>query len=67
MDGTALKSGLEFDGRRKCIVGLVDDKSLSFVQENPVTKVSKIKENLVTSANVLYVTAMDNGASYLCQ
>ena len=63
IDGTALKPGLEFDTRRKCIVGLFENKSLRFVQENPLPKASEIKDNLVTSANVLYVTALDNGAS----
>lgn len=63
IDGTALKPGLEFDTRRKCIVGLVEKKTLRFVQENPLPKASEIKDNLVTSANVLYVTTLDNGAS----
>ena len=63
MDGTALKPGLEFDTRRKCVVGMLEDKSLDYVKAHPIPKASEMRENLVTSANVMYATAMDNGAS----
>lgn len=63
MDGTTLKPGLEFDTRRKCVVGMLEDKSLRYVKAHPIPKASEVKENLVTSANVMYATTMDNGAS----
>ena len=63
MDGTALKPGLEFDTRRKCVVGMLEDKSLDYVKAHPIPKASEMRENLVTSVNVMYATAMDNGAS----
>ena len=62
-DGTALKPGLEFDTQRKCIVGMVNDVSLEYVKANPIPNPEEIKKRLVTGADVMRITALDNAAS----
>ena len=62
-DGTALKPGLEFDTKRKCIVRMVNDVSPEYVKANPIPNAEEIKKLLVTGADVMCITAMDNGGS----
>ena len=62
-DGTALKPGLQFDARRKCIFGMVNNISLAYIKANPIPNPDEIKKNLVTGADVMCITALDNGVS----
>lgn len=62
-DGTALKPGLEFDARQKLIIGLVYKIDSQYVKEHPLPEPEEIKNNLITSADVTYLTSLDNGAT----
>ena len=63
IDGTALKPGLEFDRRQKKVVGLVNPLEPRMFTENTIPESKEIKDNLITSADVIYATTLDNGAS----
>ena len=63
IDGTALKPGLEFDRRQKKVVGLVNPLEPRMFTENTIPESKEIKDNLITSAEVIYATTLDNGAS----
>jgi len=62
-DGTALKPGLEFDARQKLIIGLVYKVDSAYIKEHPFPEPKEIKTKLITSADVTYTTALDNGAT----
>lgn len=63
IDGTALKPGLEFDLRQKKVVGLVNPLEPRMFTENTIPESKEIKDKLITSAEVIYATTLDNGAS----
>ena len=63
MDGTALKPGLEFDTRQKRIIGLTYKVDWNYVCDNPVPKPEEIKANLITSAEVTFMTTVDNSST----
>ena len=63
MDGTALKPGLEFDTRQKRIIGLTYKVDWNYVCDNPVPKPEEIKANLITSAEVTFMTSVDNSST----
>lgn len=42
---------------------MLEDVSLEYVKAHPVPNANEVKDNLVTSTNVLHVSAMDNAAS----
>ena len=62
-DGTALNPGLEFDARQKLIIGLVYKVDSQYVKDHPSPEPEEIKNNLITSADVTYITSLDNGAT----
>lgn len=62
-DGTALKAGLQFDERRKNVVGLTERIDLRFVKNNPKPDTEFLKSHIVTEAVVSYISSMDNGIS----
>ena len=63
MDGTALKPELEFDTRQKRIIGLTYKVDWNYVCDNPVPKPEEIKANLITSAEVTFMTTVDNSST----
>ena len=63
MDGTALKPGLEFDARQKRIVGLTNVVDCKFVRDHPKPDPQEIKKKLVTSAEVTFITSIDNSST----
>ena len=62
-DGTALKPGIQFDDRVKKNVGLKQDVDLKFVKDNPNPTPEFLKANILTEANVSFVTSLCNGVS----
>ena len=62
-DGTALKPGIQFDDRVKKNVGLNQDVDLKFVKDNPNPTPEFLKTNILTEANVSFVTSLCNGLS----
>lgn len=62
-DDTAVKPGLEFDPRQKVIIGLVYKVDAAHVSTYRHPDPEEIKKNLLTSADVSYLTSLDNGAS----
>ena len=63
MDGTALKPGLEFDIRQKRIIGLTFKVDWNYVCDHPVPDPQEIKKNLITSAEVTFMTSVDNSST----
>lgn len=63
IDGTALKPGLEFDFRQNKVIGLIKTLGPDVFENDTVPKPQEIKDQLVTSAEVIYATTLDNGAS----
>ena len=55
-DGTALKPGIQFDDRVKKNVGLNQGVDLKFVKDNPNPTPEFLKTNILTEANVSFVT-----------
>ena len=62
MDGTALKSGLEFDTRQKRIIGLTYKVDWNYVCDNPVPKPEEMEANLITSADVTFIMSVDKNS-----
>lgn len=60
MNGTALKPGLEFDPRQKKIIGLINKVDWKYVSDHPNPNPEEIRKNLVTSAEVTFITSLDN-------
>ena len=63
IDGTALKPCLEFDRRQKKVVGLLNPLEPRMFTSKTIPKPKEIKGKLITSAEVIYATALDNRAS----
>lgn len=62
-DGTFLKPGIQFDDRAKKNVGLRQYVDLKFVRDNQHPTPEFLKTNILTEANVSFVTSMCNGVS----
>lgn len=62
-DGTALKPAIQFDEKQQINVGLKMTADIEFVKANPVPKSEFLKENVVTEANVTYLSTTDNGVA----
>ena len=62
-DGTALKPGIQFDERMKRNVGLKQLTDLKFVKSNPSPTAEFLRENVITEANVSFVTTLCNTIS----
>ena len=57
-DGTELQPGILFDEALKCNVGLKPKINIQLVKNNPSPSPKFLKENVVTEANVLFVTTL---------
>jgi len=62
-DGTALKPAIQHDKKQQINVGLRITTDIEFVKANPVPKSEFLKENVVTEANVTYLSTTDNGVA----
>ncbi len=62
-DGTPLKASILYDDKQKVCVGLKETKDINFVKQNPNPDPEYLKENVVTEANVNFVTHLDNMVS----
>ena len=62
-DGTALKPAIQYDEKQQTNVGLKMTADIEFVKANPVPKSEFLKENVVTEANVTYLSTTDNGVA----
>ena len=64
-DGTAsaLKPSIQFDEKQQVNVGLKMAADIEFVKSNPVPKSEFLKENVVTEANVTFLSTTDNGVA----
>ena len=62
-DGTALKPSIQFDEKQQANVGLKMAADIEFVKSNPVPKSEFLKENVVTEANVTFLSTTDNEVS----
>jgi len=63
IDGTALKPRLEFDRRQKKVVGPVNPLEPRIFISNTIPEPKEIKDKLITSAEVIYATTLDNRSS----
>ena len=59
-DGTAFKPSIQFDEKQQVNVGLKMTADIEFVKSNPVPKFEFLKENVVTEANVTFLSTTDN-------
>lgn len=57
-DGTALQPGILFDEALKCNVGLKPKIDIQFVKKNPSPSPEFLKENVITEANVSFLTTL---------
>ncbi len=62
-DGTPLKPSILFDDQQNVCIGLQDKCDIQFVRANPEPDPTFLRENVVTEANVDYVTTLDNNLS----
>ena len=63
IDGTALKPGLEYDSLQKMVVGLTTQIDQNNFSSNSISDPEEIKKKLLTSAEVVVGTSLDNGSS----
>ena len=63
IDGTALKPGLEYDSLQKMVVGLTTQTDQNNFSSNSISDPEEIKKKLLTSAEVVVGTSLDNGSS----
>ena len=63
IDGTALKTDLEFDRRQKKVRGPVNPLEPGMFTKNTIPESKEIKDKLITSVEVIYATTLDNFAS----
>lgn len=59
-DSTALKTWIQFDENQNVNVGLKDRVNIRFVTANPAPKPDFVRDNVVTEANVTYLSTIDN-------
>ena len=57
-DGTGLQPGILFDEALKCNVGLRPKINIQFVKNNPSPSPEFLKENVITEANVSFLTML---------
>ena len=62
-DGTALKPALQYDEKQQINVALKMTADIEFVKANPNPKSEFLKENVVTEANVTYLSTTDNSVA----
>ena len=59
-DGTALKPAIQYDEKQQINIGLKDRADIRFVNSKPNPKPEFLKENIVSAANVSYLSTVDN-------
>lgn len=62
-DGTALQPGILFDEALKCNVGLTPKIDIQFVKKNPSPSPEFLNENVITEANVSFLTTLCDSVS----
>lgn len=62
-DGTALKPAVQYNEKQQTNVGLKMTADIEFLKANPVPKSEFQKENVMTEANVSYLSTTDNGVA----
>ena len=62
-DDTALKPAIQYDEKQQINVGLKERADIRFVNSNPDPKAEYLKENIVTEANVTYLSTADNNVA----
>lgn len=63
-DGTALKPGIEFDEQQLVNVGLVNRVDIQYVKNHLIPDPEWLKSNVISEANVTYLTNIDNTVSF---
>jgi len=59
-DGTTIKPGIEYDEQQQINVGIQGRADLAFVKGNPNPTSEFLRSNVVTEANVSYLSTLDN-------
>lgn len=62
-DGTALKPAIQYDEKQQINVGLKDRADIRFVNSNQEPKPEFLKENIVSEANISYLSTTDNNVA----
>ena len=62
-DGLGLKPGLEFDERRKALVGSTNKIDIDYIRKNPVPNPSELKQSMIKDADISVVTTIDRKIS----
>ena len=62
-DSTALKPAIQYDEKQQINVGLKDRADIVFVASNPDPKLEFLKENIVSEANVCYLSTANNNVA----
>ena len=62
-DSTALKPAIQYDVKQQINVGLKDRADIVFVTSNPDPKPEFLKENIVSEANVCYLSTANNNVA----
>ncbi|PFX24911.1 hypothetical protein AWC38_SpisGene10473 [Stylophora pistillata] len=62
-DGLGLKPGLEFDERRKVLVGSTNKIDIDFIRKNPVPNPSELKQSMIKDPDISLVTTIDRKIS----
>ena len=62
-DSTALKPAIQYDENQQLNVGLRDRVDIRFVNQNPNPKPEFLKKNVVSEANVTYLSTTDNNVA----
>lgn len=62
-DGTALKPSILYDEHQKVNVGLKDTASFDFVRKNSNPDPDFLRQNVVTDADITYISTIDNNIS----
>lgn len=62
-DGTALKPSIQYDEKQQLNIGLKERVDFAFVKANPNPTSGYLRSNVVTEANVSFISTLDNRVS----
>lgn len=62
-DGLGLKPSLEFDERRKVLVGSTKKIDIDYIKKNPVPDPSELEKSMIKDADISVVTTLDRKIS----